>query len=174
MSTPAIFAEISFSPMTILLSLYAATLTGFSVWQLHTRESKQLLREQLTTSQNAAAAAETTRDAWESQLKLSREDRDKVREELQKSAKRIGELEARTNLDSLEKKMSEQHQEVLAVIKRENTEAQLILVQTIQSITKDIMKGFSEHAASDLERQSALTKELAGLRREVGAVTASA
>lgn len=158
-----ILFELALPWSTIALVLLSSALAGMTGWQFFNKESKRRLKEEIKlkeeqrlTATNAAIAAETTRDAWDHSLTLVRADRDRLLVEIQAKAARIGELEARTNLEGLSAQMNQHHQEMLLTFQRENSETKLEIVQMLQKITKEIMSGFSEHAKHDLEQQVAL------------------
>jgi|SRR6185437_10113228 len=124
------------------------------------------LRNAARKWETAAKAAEAAATAHESNLTACRERAAELTRDNEVKARRIGELEAKTDLDVVKTQIAEIGQ----LIARESAESRLQVVQTIQSITKEMMAGFSKHAEEDRahnERVANILNALEGRIREV-------
>jgi len=98
----------------------------------------------------------TAAEAADSELKILRESRERLITEKEAMAKQVGELQARTNLDAVQERLTT----IEKSIAKESAEAQIKIVGMIQTVTKEMMEGFRSHAAEDREFQRGLGETL--------------
>jgi len=118
---------------------------------------------ELAQWRGATEAAGETNRLYESELKLVRERADRLSEENESKSKRIGVLEARTDLDSLRAQLATMEKATA----REISEGQLKIVSALQGMTSNIMEGFSKHSAEDHEFQERICTVLEGIENRL-------
>ena len=118
---------------------------------------------ELAQWKGAAEAAESTNQLYISELKIVRDRADRLSEENESKSKRIGVLESRTDLDTLRAQITTMEK----ATSREISEGHLHIVSALQGMTKDIMKGFSQHAAEDREFQERICRVLEGIEKQI-------
>lgn len=141
---------------TILVLVLAIASAALNIVQLSQRNSAQKWRA-------AADAAQAAAEAHALNLTAVRERADAVAKENELKAQRIGVLEARTDLDAVRAQIAE----IGKQIAHESSEAQLIIVQTIQQVSKDMMMGFLKHAEEDRQHQQRFAQILDGLEQRI-------
>ncbi len=119
---------------------------------------------ELAQWRGAAEAAGETNRLYESELKLVRERADRLTDENESKSKRIGVLEARTDLDGLRAQITTMEK----ATSREISEGQLKIVSALQGMTSNIMEGFAKHSAEDHEFQGRICTVLEGIEKRMG------
>lgn len=165
----------------VIAAIWTIVLITGSAWQLWNRESRRRLREQLAATKADLASkegiistAETTVNLYKEQTVLIRSQLAACLKDRDEHLKVIASLQAKTNLEGLSSAIVKQHQETVALLKKESKEAQLMIMQMIQDNTKTLMQVFAEHSKKDQEIQNQMVNtmdlihdEIKGLSRRI-------